>query len=100
MQTIRVKPDQWTAIGDGLTFAVTDIDAGGVRVLLRGQIIGGPEDGATIDRPAEIAVGSELRIGIITVALIDTKPSPLDSSAKLGVLGPQHLAIRPVKEPT
>lgn len=100
MQTFRLHPDQWTAVGDGLTFAITDIDANGVRLLVRGQVIGGPEDGADIDRAVEIAVGSEARIGIVTIALIDTKPSLLKSSAKVGVFCPPHVAVRPAKEPT
>lgn len=100
MQTLRLHPDQWTAVGQSMTFAVTDIDAAGVRVLLRGQIIGGPEDGAALDRATEIAVGSEARIGLVTIALIDTKNGPAGGSAKVGVFCPPHLAIRLIKEPT
>ena len=100
MQTIRLKPDQWAAIGESLTFAVTDVDADGVRVLLRGQVIGGPEDGADLDRAGEIATGSELKIGLVTLALIDTKRHVTGDTAKLGIYCPPHLAIRFVKEPT
>jgi hypothetical protein len=100
MQTLRVQPDHWTAVGDGLAFAVTDIDEAGVRVVLRGQIIGGPEDGADIRRAVEIGVGSEARIGLITLTLIDTRKDRNGGTAKLGIFCPPHLAIRPVKEPT
>ena len=105
MQTLRIHPDQWTAVGESLTFSITDIDPAGVRVVLRGQIIGGPDDGGPIHKAVEIGVGSEARIGLVTLALIDTKPAkresdPLAASAKIGVYCPPHLAIRFVKEPT
>ncbi|MDB5328482.1 MAG: hypothetical protein JWM57_4051 [Phycisphaerales bacterium] len=105
MQTLRIQPDQWTAVGDSLRFAITDIDPAGIRVVLRGQIIGGPEDGGPIHKACEIGVGSEAKIGLVTIALIDTKPAKRDSdphlsTAKVGVYCPPHLAIRFVKEPT
>lgn len=100
MQTLRLISDQWIAIGQGLAFAITDIDPEGVRVLLRGQIIGGPDDGERVDRAMEIAVGSEARVGIVTLTLIDTKETKTGGTAKLGVFCPPHMAIRPVKEPT
>ena len=99
MQTLRLQPDQWTAVGQSLAFAVTDIDPAGIRVLLRGQVIGGPDDGAPIDRAIEIRIGSEARVGIVTLALIDTKHTPTLDTAKIGIFCPPHLAIRLVKEP-
>ena len=100
MQTLRLTPDQWTAVGQGMTFAVTDIDSSGVRVLLRGRVIGGPDDGAPLDRAVEIAVGGEARVGIVVITVIDTKHTPAGDTVKVGVFCPQHVAIRLVKEPT
>ena len=92
MQTIRLKPDQWAAIGQSLTFAVTDVDADGVRVLLKGRVIGGPDDGADLHRTGEIAVGSELKVGLVTLALIDTKRHVTGDTAKVGIYCPRTWA--------
>ena len=90
METVRAQVDQWTQIGGGLAFAPTDIEPRGVRLLLRGEVIGGPEDGATIDRPVELRIGSAVSVGIVVITLISAR----GKSAKLSVVCPPHMGVK------
>lgn len=89
MHTVKSRPDQWTAIGEALAFAPTDIDSGGVRIMVRGEVVGGPEDGGRIDRAFEIATGRSVAIGLVTIGVI----SVTIRTAKFGVIVPPHIAV-------
>jgi sRNA-binding carbon storage regulator CsrA len=84
------KVDEWVQLGDDLFVGPTDIDEDGVRLLAKGRMLGGPDDGAAFKRAAEVAVGGEMRLGphvVVTVIGV------VGDRVRLGVQGPQHLAI-------
>ena len=48
MQTITRAVDQGILIGREIVVSPTDIDAKSVRILARGRMLGGPEDGGIV----------------------------------------------------
>jgi carbon storage regulator CsrA len=90
MLIISREVDQWIQIGDGMFVAPTDIDETGVRLIARGRMIGGEEDGATFTKAADLAVGGELRLGptiIVTVAGVN------GNKVRLAVQAPLHIGV-------
>ncbi len=91
MLTITREVDQTILIGDSLAITPSDIDARGVRLVVRGRHVGGPQDGETFSSHHELAKGASLRLGpmitIIAVAL-------LPGAVRLGILAPEHLNVR------
>jgi len=59
----QVRIDQRLRVGTKIIVIPTDIDASGVRLNLRGEKVGGPDDGATVHESAELAVGSKIDFG-------------------------------------
>lgn len=88
--------DQPILIGHSATVVLTDIDAGGVRVSVRGQIVGGPNDGERIAETHELAKGQSIHIGPhVAVTLITVR----GDAAVLGVLAPPHMPVKPLPGP-
>jgi sRNA-binding carbon storage regulator CsrA len=90
------RVDEPLLIGRSTTVVLTDIDVAGVRMSLRGQIVGGPNDGERIAEKYEIGKGQSVHIGPhIAVTLI----SVLGDSAEIGVLAPSHMPVKALPGP-
>ena len=82
--------DEGLVIGDDTLVIVTDIDGSGVRLLAKGTLRGGPEDGARIERAFELGCGRSLQLGtLVTITLIDTRAN----GARLSVSAPPGISI-------
>ena len=90
MLAITRKVDQWVQIGQSIAVAPTDIDANAVRLIARGRVIGGPDDGAAFEKAAEVAVGGEMRLGdhvVVSVLAVH------GDEVRLGVQSPKHVRV-------
>jgi sRNA-binding carbon storage regulator CsrA len=90
MLAITRKVDQWVQIGQSIAVAPTDIDAKAVRLIARGRVLGGAEDGAAFEKTAEIALGGEMRLGehvVVSVLAINGE------EVRLGVQSPKHVRV-------
>ena len=90
MLTITREVDQWIQIGEDIFVAPTDIDDGGVRLIAKGRVLGGEEDGATFTKAADLALGGELRLGpsvVITVVAV------AGDAVRLAVQAPKHIGV-------
>jgi len=91
MVRVSIQVDQSIAIGQSLTVTPTDIDRNGVRVIARGQIVGGPTDGERISSVHELSTGQSLHLGPhVVVTLIESD----GVDALFGVLAPKHIGVR------
>lgn len=78
-------------IGDHMRVTVTDIDKSGIRLMIEGELIGGPDDGLTIHEARELGTGGEVRLGdLVTLSLASIR----GTTARIGVVAPAHVAIR------
>jgi sRNA-binding carbon storage regulator CsrA len=90
MLAITRKVDQWVQIGQSIAVAPTDIDAKSVRLIARGRVIGGADDGAAFERTAELGVGGEMRLGEhVVVSVLDIR----GDEVRLGVQSPKHVRV-------
>ena len=90
MLAITRKVDQWVQIGQSIAVAPTDIDAKSVRLIARGRVIGGAEDGAAFEKTADLAIGGEMRLGdhvVVTVLAVT------GDAVRLGVQSPKHVRV-------
>ena len=90
MLAITRRVDQWVQIGESITVAPTDIDAKTVRLIARGRVLGGAEDGAAFEKTAEVSVGGDMRLGdhvIVSVLAIH------GDEVRLGVQSPKHVRV-------
>ena len=91
MTVISRDVDQWILIGQDIRVSPTDIDAQGVRLVARGRVLGGPDDGATFDIRHELAIGQTWHLGPhVVVSLVEVR----GDSARLGVLAPAHIDVQ------
>jgi sRNA-binding carbon storage regulator CsrA len=91
MHMITRHPDEAILIGDHMTVTVTDVDKTGIRIMIEGELIGGPDDGLPIHEARELGIGSEVRLGdLVTLSVANVR----GTSARLGVVAPAHVAIR------
>lgn len=91
MHMITRHQDEAILIGDHMTVTVTDIDKTGIRLMIEGELIGGPDDGAVIHEARELGVGGEVRLGeLVTLSLANIRAG----AARIGVVAPAHVAIR------
>jgi sRNA-binding carbon storage regulator CsrA len=89
------KVDQWLQIGSTMFVGPTDIDKVGVRLLAKGRMIGGPEDGATFERACELGKGGELRLGPhVLVTILDIR----GDAVRLGLNSTLPLPVLPKEE--
>lgn len=75
MTIVSRQVDESLMIGRRLVVTITDIDAAGVRLIAKGQCVGGFNDGEEIDRAFELGTSGEVRLGdliTITIARIST----------------------------
>jgi sRNA-binding carbon storage regulator CsrA len=88
MTVISRQVDQEIVIGDHLIIAPTDIDPEGVRLIARGQYVGGARDGERFQSAHELARGQSLSLGpLITLTLTDI----LGGRARFAIFSPPHL---------
>ena len=90
MLAITRRVDQWVQIGQSISVSPTDIDEKSVRLIARGRIIGGPEDGAAFEKTAEVGVGGEMRLGehvVVSVLAIS------GDEVRLGIQSPKHVRV-------
>lgn len=91
MNMITRHQDEAILIGDRMTVTVTDIDKSGIRLMIEGELIGGPDDGLGVHEARELGVGSEVRLGdLVTLNLASIR----GGAARIGVVAPTHVAIR------
>ncbi len=75
MTIVSRQADETVLIGRNLAVTVTDIDRAGVRLYVKGQCVGGFNDGERVDRAFELGPSGEVRLGeqvIITIARLAT----------------------------
>ena len=91
MTTFARKVDQTLLIGRGIEVTPTDIDKKRVRLVARGEMLGGPTDGAPFETTHELRVGAGARLSphvVINVVSVE------GDSVRLGVLVPQHIEVK------
>lgn len=90
MKVVSRAVDQAILIGSEIVVAPTDIDEKTVRVIARGRMFGGANDGGTFQSAHEMSKGQMFRIGEnIAVTLIEV----VGNKARLGVNAPPHLTV-------
>jgi sRNA-binding carbon storage regulator CsrA len=91
MIVIPRQLDQWILIGDHTYVGPTDLDTRIARLLIKGEIFGGPEDGATVDRAVDLTVGQSVSLGPnVVVTLI----ALVGGIARIGVQAPPHISVQ------
>lgn len=88
---LALKPDEAILIGEALKVTLTDTDPKRVRVIVDGELIGGPDDGLRIRQAREVALGSVIEAGEqIHVTLL----AATEADATLVVACPAHVVIK------
>lgn len=83
--------DQWLVIGDDIQVSPTDVDENIVRLVARGRMLGGAEDGGTFQAAHEMSVGQSFAIGpMIRISVVEIR----GEEVRLGVTCPPHLGVR------
>jgi sRNA-binding carbon storage regulator CsrA len=91
MHMITRHQDEAILIGDRMIVTVTDVDKTGIRMMIEGELIGGPDDGLLIHEARELGIGGEVRLGeLVTLSLANIR----GTGARIGVVAPAHVAIR------
>jgi sRNA-binding carbon storage regulator CsrA len=96
MTILSRQVDEWIVIGEKLMLAPTDIDPAGVRVRVRGELMGGADDGLVVDRPHELAIGSSIGLGTLinlTLMKIEEPGQPQLPRAVFGIQAPPNVTI-------
>jgi len=90
MVSVTRGVDQLVLIGKDMFVGPTDIDEKMVRVVARGRMMGGANDGGTFQSVHELSRGQSFAIGpCIVVSLIEIR----GQSARFGVRAPRHLGV-------
>lgn len=92
MTVISRQENQTLLIGEHLAVTITDVDAGGVRLLARGICVGGADDGAPVDRVFELGLGGEVRLGT-AVTLAIARLATNEKRVYLSVVAPVRMEI-------
>lgn len=73
-----------------MRITVTDIDPAGVRLTVRGRIVGGPDDGESVHAAYELGVGKSINVSPhIAIALVEID----HADAVLKVFAPPGLPV-------
>ncbi|HEV2293307.1 MAG TPA: hypothetical protein VGR35_05590 [Tepidisphaeraceae bacterium] len=90
MIVLSRKVDEWVQVGADVLLSPTDIDARIVRLIVKGRMIGGSDDGQTFERVHEASRGQTFPIGpFVHVAVMDIRPPVV----QLGFDVPRHLPV-------
>ena len=85
-----LKVDQHLRIGSDITVLLTDIDPRGIRLIARGRVLGGPNDGAEFEKVLEMTIGSSINLSPhIVLTLVKVR----DATARLDVFVPAHVVV-------
>lgn len=91
MTVFTREVDQWILVGEDIRVSPTDIDEQGTRLVARGRMLGGADDGATFDVAHELPVGHSWHLGPhVVITLIEVR----GEIARIGVLAPNHIAVQ------
>jgi hypothetical protein len=86
-----LKVDQWLSVGKDLGLSPTDIDSKGVRLVARGRILGGPDDGGEFETTHEMKVGSSVHLSPhVAVTLVEVR----GKAARLDVFAPANVTVK------
>ena len=90
MIVVSRKVDEWVQIGSDVLLSATDIDQRTVRVIVKGRMIGGPDDGQSFEQVHEMSRGQSFPIGpFVHVTLIEIR----GPEVRLGFDVPRHLPV-------
>jgi sRNA-binding carbon storage regulator CsrA len=89
-KSVVAAPDQTIAVGGAVTITPTDVDPAGVRVLVRGELLGGPDDGLRINEPREMRIGGVLQLGTQITVTLAAVAGP---RARFLVIAPPHMSV-------
>lgn len=92
MTIISRKVDESLMIGKRLMVKVTDIDSTGARLWVRGQCVGGPDDGQELNRAFELGISGELRLGDL-IRINIARVAVTESRVYLSVHAPKHFEV-------
>jgi sRNA-binding carbon storage regulator CsrA len=82
MVSVTRSVDQLVLIGQDIFVGPTDIDDKTTRVIARGRMLGGPNDGGTFQTAHELSRGQSFSIGpCVIVTLLEIK----DQQVRLGI---------------
>ena len=89
--TVVLQVDQILRIGEKLTASPTDIDATGVRLLVKGELLGGPNDGERISEAKELGPNSVVTLGaLISLSLVGADEN---GRAMFHVIAPANVKV-------
>ena len=83
--------DETLLIGRDIIVSPTDIDPSCVRLLARGRVLGGPDDGGVFEVARDINVGQALQIGPMLMVSVEAIKG---ERVQLGIHGPEHIDVR------
>src|SRR5262245_9026639 len=90
MIVISRKVDEWVQIGSDVLLSATDIDQRTVRVIVKGRMIGGPDDGQSFEQVHEMSRGQSFPIGpFVHVAVMEIRPPVV----QFGIDLPRNLPV-------
>jgi sRNA-binding carbon storage regulator CsrA len=90
MIVVSRKVDEWVQVGSDVLLSPTDIDQRTVRIIVKGRMIGGPEDGQTFEAVHEASRGQTFAIGpFVHVAVMEIRPPVV----QLGFDAPRNLSV-------
>lgn len=89
--TVMLQVDQVLRIGEKLTVSPTDIDTTGVRLLVKGELLGGPNDGERVNEAKEIGPNSMMTLGaLISLSLVSAADN---GRAMFHVIAPANVKV-------
>jgi len=90
MTTYTRRVDQWIQIGRDIRVMPTDIDPAGIRLLVKGRVMGGSHDGEPFENAYELLVGQDAHLGPhLVINIVEIR----GDSVRLGVLAPANIPI-------
>ena len=89
-KSVVAAVDQAIAVGSAVTVTPTDVDFAGARVLVRGELVGGPDDGARVDEARELRVGGAVHLGTLVTITLAAVAGP---RARFLVVAPTHMPV-------
>ena len=86
-----LKVDQWLSIGADIGVSPTDIDARGIRIIARGRMLGGPNDGGAFETVHELKIGSSVNLSPhVALTLVEVR----GKIARLDVFAPANVLVQ------
>ena len=90
MHRLVVTVDQAVRVGRQMTISLTDLDASGVRMLIDGELVGGPDDGLRVREARELRAGNHVELGTQVQVLLEAADA---TRATLAITTPNHLDV-------